>query len=100
LDVISITLDQPAAISRKNITIYQMENGMSLLRQSIPGDKIRDLWYSEDHKTVSFKVLASTFNQAESNYSVVIEDDAIKSLESDQPLLGVEENIWHFTTGM
>jgi hypothetical protein len=100
LNNISITYDQPAAISGKNITIYQKENGMSLLRQRIPGNEIRDVQYSDDHRTISFNVFPSTFNQAETDYFVIVDDDAVKSLESNQPLLGVEENVWRFTTGM
>jgi hypothetical protein len=100
LNTISITYDQPAAISGKKISIYQKENGMSLLRQSIPGNEIRDVRYSDDHRTISFNVFPSTFNQAELDYFVVVDDDAVKSSESNQPLLGIEENIWRFTTGM
>ena len=73
---------------------------MSLLRQSIPGNLMENLKYSDDRKTIFFNVLSSTFNQAESDYSVVVDDDAVKVLGSGQPLLGIGKGILKFKTGM
>jgi archaellin len=100
LNQISITYNQPITVSNKNVTIYQYTNGMSLLRQSIPGNLMENLKYSDDRKTIFFNVLNSTFNQAESDYSVVVDDDAVKALGSGQPLLGIGKGILKFKTGM
>ena len=34
-----------------------------------------------------------------SNYTVVIDDNAVKDLDSDEPLLGITLDTWKFYTG-
>jgi len=44
-------------------------------------------------------VLPSTFNEPNSNYFVTIDDNTVKNLQNNQPIIGIGENIWHFKTG-
>ncbi|RIA88249.1 hypothetical protein C1645_826666 [Glomus cerebriforme] len=96
---INITYHSPIAISTNNISIYQYRNDIDLpiLRQSIPGNSPY-FSYSPDNKTINIKVLESTFNQPNSNYYVVVQDDAIKDWNTNQPLIGIEKNRWKFNT--
>ena len=57
------------------------------------------LQLSNDRKTLSIRVLASTFNIANTQYHVVVGDDALNDLSNDQPLMGIHKNIWKFATG-
>jgi len=57
-----------------------------MLRQSVPRNSPY-FSYSSDKKTITMKVLKSTFNQSNSNYYIV---NVVKDLMSNQPLLDVE----------
>ena len=45
-------------------------------------------------------VLSSTFNQANANYIVVVDGDAVKSKNTNQPIMGIEKGYWRFKTGI
>jgi len=65
--------------------------------QSVPGNSPY-ISYSSDNKTINIKVLESTFNQPNSMYYIVVNDNAIKYWKSNQPLMGIERNHWRFNT--
>ncbi|CAG8517544.1 16437_t:CDS:10 [Funneliformis mosseae] len=93
---INVTYNFPITISTSNISIYQNNNNYPILRQSVPGNS--PLLYSVDNKTIILDVLESTFNQPNANYYIVINDNVVKDWKTNQPLIGIESNIWKFNT--
>jgi len=67
------------------------------LRQSVPGNSPSFI-YSVDNQTINLNVLESTFNQPNAKYYIVISDNAVKDLETNQPLMGIINNVWKFNT--
>lgn len=88
----------PVTLSINNFTIYQDDNGVPILRQSIPGNPSKVFSLSNDNRTIHINVLESTFNKPNANYYIVIDDNAVKDLISNQPLAGVGKNYWNFET--
>ncbi|CAB4492436.1 hypothetical protein RhiirA5_431649 [Rhizophagus irregularis] len=95
---INITYNMPVTLSINNFTIYQDDNGVPILRQSIPGNPSKVFSLSNDNRTIHINVLESTFNKPNANYYIVIDDNAVKDLISNQPLAGVGKNYWNFET--
>src|SRR4051794_7867746 len=96
--IINITYKLDVAFSSQNISIYQNISGKSYLRQRIPANKGENVTFSAN--SISIEILSSTFNRANADYYVVIDDDAIKNKKNSQPLIGVEKGYWKFRTGM
>ncbi|RIA86157.1 hypothetical protein C1645_856618 [Glomus cerebriforme] len=96
---INITYNLPVTISTNNISIYQYsnDNNPPILRQSVPGNS-QYLSSSPDNKIININVLESTFNQPNSYYYVVVNDNSVKDWMTNQPLLGVESKHWKFNT--
>ncbi len=95
---INITYNFPIIISTNNISIYQDDNsGNPILRQSVPGNSPSFI-YSVDNQTINLNVLESTFNQPNAKYYIVISDNAVEDLETNQPLMGIVNNVWKFNT--
>lgn len=88
----------PVTLSINNFSIYQDYNGIPLLRQSSPGNPSNVFSLSNDNKTIQINVLESTFNKPNANYYIVIDDNAVKGLISNQPLAGVGKGYWNFKT--
>ncbi|CAG8681071.1 2395_t:CDS:10 [Gigaspora margarita] len=51
-----------------------------------------------DNKTVIVKVLPSTFNEPNSHYYVVVENNFVKRSDSNEALLGIDKNLWTLVT--
>ena len=101
IDSINITYNYPVSLSMGNISIYQHDfnTNQLILRQMIPANSPSFISLSEDKKNLKLEVLNSTFNMPESHYTVVVDDDTVKDLSSEEPLLGIPPDIWRFTTG-
>ncbi|CAI2174672.1 3054_t:CDS:10, partial [Funneliformis geosporum] len=98
---INITYNFPIIMSTNNISIYQDGNGKNaILRQSIPGNSPSSFVYSADNQSLILNVLESTFNQPNANYYIVIDDNAVKDLKTDQPLMGIQTHTWMFNTNV
>ncbi|CAB4403043.1 unnamed protein product [Rhizophagus irregularis] len=96
---INITYHLSVTISTNNVSIYQYNNNdnIPILRQFVPGNSPY-FSYSSDKKTINMKVLESTFNQPNSNYYIVVNDNVVRDWKSNNPLLGVIRNRWKFNT--
>ncbi|PKY28185.1 hypothetical protein RhiirB3_416790 [Rhizophagus irregularis] len=94
---ISISYKLPIMLSTNNISIYQHNNENPILRQSVPGSSL-SLFNSADNQTLILNVLESTFNQPNAKYYIVIDDNFVQDWETNQPLFGLESNIWTFNT--
>ncbi|PKY25810.1 hypothetical protein RhiirB3_254580 [Rhizophagus irregularis] len=99
ITTVNITYHLSVTKSTNNVSIYQYNNNdnLPILRQSVPGDSPY-FSYSSDKKTLNMKVLESTFNQPNSNYYIVVNDNVVRDWKSNHPLLGVERNRWKFNT--
>lgn len=98
--LLSITYHNPVVTSVGNISIYQYDinTGQLILKQSYSANTPFAL-LSQDKKTLTLSALNSTFNNPGKNYTVVIDDNAVKDLSFEEPLLGISPNLWIFSTG-
>ena len=100
-DTIEITLvfrDQ-VALSRQNISIYQVTDGNFIIRQGFSAKSgfcsvmLNDL-------AVTCQIFKSTFNQPDATYNVVVDNDFVMSKSLNQPLNGVAKGNWVYYGGM
>nr|CAG8434842.1 939_t:CDS:10 [Entrophospora candida] len=100
---LSISYYNPIILSNGNISIYQtnLENRYNIsediLRQTFSA-KSQYCTLSNDDKTISFKVLDSSFGFPNTGYYVVIDNGFVKDIAYEESLLGIQENIWKFRT--
>ncbi|CAG8650233.1 9457_t:CDS:10 [Funneliformis caledonium] len=97
---INITYSNTILLSTGNISIFQYEQDDEdnlILRQSYQ-TKSPKVTLSPDKRTITLNVLNHTFNMPNSKYTVVIDDDAVKDLSYEEPLMGISSNIWRFST--
>ncbi|RGB40278.1 hypothetical protein C1646_800343 [Rhizophagus diaphanus] len=69
----------------------------NLLRQTISGDSKLCTVGSDNH-TVHIPIFSSTFNQPNSSYHVVIDNNFVISQERNEPLLGIIGKTWMIST--
>ncbi|PKY33446.1 hypothetical protein RhiirB3_495196 [Rhizophagus irregularis] len=69
----------------------------SLLRQTISGDSKLCTIGSDNH-TVHIPIFSSTFNQPNSSYYVVVDNNFVISQERNEPLLGIIKKTWMIST--
>ncbi|PKY57619.1 hypothetical protein RhiirA4_549733 [Rhizophagus irregularis] len=100
INEITIKYGIPVRLSTANISIFQLNDDPykpSLLRQTISGNSKLCTIGSDNH-TVHIPIFSSTFNQPNSSYYVVIENDFVISQARNEPLLGTNEKTWMFST--
>ncbi|GES92184.1 hypothetical protein GLOIN_2v1869233 [Rhizophagus clarus] len=98
-DPLTITYAVPIVLSNGTITIFQ-SNGSSnpgIVRQTINGLNNQE-YVTINNNTVSVTIIESTFNNPGSTYYVMIENTFVSSQLYNEPLPGLSNNIWHFTT--
>ncbi|GES93556.1 glycosyltransferase family 2 protein [Rhizophagus clarus] len=97
--LLRISYNRPVVTSIGNISIYQYdtETGQLILKQSYCADTPFTL-LSQDKQTLTLSALNSTFNNPGQNYTVVIDNNAVEDLSSEEPLMGISPNIWTFST--
>ncbi|CAG8666125.1 43771_t:CDS:10, partial [Gigaspora margarita] len=92
----------PVTLSSSNISIYQSISGTGhdLLRQRFQGVSPNQFCQIDpnDNKTVIINVFPSTFNEPNSHYYVVIENNFVKRSGSNEALLGIDKNLWTLVT--
>ncbi|CAG8524244.1 9186_t:CDS:2 [Funneliformis mosseae] len=88
----------PIIISTGNLTIYQYDEEDNLsLRQIISGQNFYDDCEVQND-TVLINILPSTFHKGNANFSVRVDNNFVKSRKTQEPLLGISEKIWRFST--
>ncbi|GBC25777.2 hypothetical protein GLOIN_2v1885764 [Rhizophagus irregularis DAOM 181602=DAOM 197198] len=100
INEIIIKYSIPVRLSTANISIFQLNDDPSkprLLRQTISGDSKLCTIGSDNH-TVHIPIFSSTFNQPNSSYNVVINNNFVISQERNEPLLGINKKIWMIST--
>ncbi|GBB93224.1 hypothetical protein RclHR1_21320001 [Rhizophagus clarus] len=96
---LTITYTVPVVLSNGTITIFQ-NNGSSnpgIVRQIINGLNNNE-YITINNDTVSVTIIESTFNNPGSTYYVMIEYTFVSSLLYNEPLPGLSNKIWSFTT--
>ncbi|PKY34783.1 hypothetical protein RhiirB3_532939 [Rhizophagus irregularis] len=100
INEITIKYGIPVRLSTANISIFQLNGDPykpNLLRQTISGDSKLCTIGSDNH-TVHIPIFSSTFNQPNSSYHVVIDNNFVISQERNEPLLGINEKTWMIST--
>ncbi|KAF0404383.1 hypothetical protein F8M41_009040 [Gigaspora margarita] len=91
-DHFNITLSVPVVPSSGNISIYQIvDQDKYLLRQSYPASSYCKVY---NISTLTCKTLFSTFNRVNSNYTIVVYDNFVKTLSFNEPLQGIYQGIY------
>ncbi len=95
---LSIKYYNQVDLSKGNITIFQ-KNDRKNIRQIIPGtnDEYIDIIDDGNGTTVNVKIIESTFNQFGGRYYVSIDNNFVKSRIFQEPLRGLNEDVWSFT---
>ncbi|KAF0411875.1 hypothetical protein F8M41_008142 [Gigaspora margarita] len=94
---INITLSSEISISSSNLTIYYLDTSTNTLN-------FRKFYSknSECHilfnNTLSCNVTSSIFNQWNATYIIVMDNNFVKFSSTNEPMYGIEEYIWKFTT--
>ena len=87
-------------LSEGNITIFQED--LNLIRQIISGNDKEYVTLIEDENengtTVNVKIIESTFSQFDKTYYVSIDNNFVKNRFYQEPLYGLSERVWSFTT--
>ncbi|CAG8735110.1 42129_t:CDS:2 [Gigaspora margarita] len=97
---INITYQDPITLNKGNLYIYQSTiNGSKILRQLINA-KFCNIGNgcSVSGKVVTLKVLDCTFNDPNAQYYIEVDNDFIKSSIYNEPILGIDPNMWTFNT--
>ncbi|RIA85737.1 hypothetical protein C1645_808122, partial [Glomus cerebriforme] len=100
IEEIIVVYNIPVRLSSANVSIFQKSGEKyepDLLRQTISGDS-RLCFVGNDNFTVHIPVFGSTFSQSNASYYITIDNDFVMSQKINEPLIGIPENIWMFST--
>ncbi|CAG8690227.1 24142_t:CDS:2, partial [Racocetra persica] len=96
---LSITFYNPVALSYDSsnsyITIYKTSDYG--IRQKVSPTTYKFCKISQDGKTISIKIISSTFNQY-GEYYVQMDNDFVKSKYYGEPLTGIAGGIWNLNS--
>ncbi|CAG8517855.1 8152_t:CDS:2 [Funneliformis mosseae] len=94
LEFLNIKYYNKVELSNGNITIFQDDGN---IRQTTSGINGRYVSYGDD-TTIKVAILKSTFNQPGRRYYVSIDNNSVKDKIYQEPLYGVNDHVWSFTT--
>ncbi len=89
-DKLKIHYDVTIALSIRNITIFQVNDTNTMMRQTMSGRISEFFSVDPDNKVISLTVLPSTFNQPNKTYAVYIENNFVKQKDTNEPMIGNE----------
>ncbi|KAG9295193.1 hypothetical protein G9A89_006174 [Geosiphon pyriformis] len=96
---VSITFKEPIRMSVANMSIFQSAATGDILRQTYKGSSSDYVHVNEQNvTTVNFFTLPSTFNQPGENYYIVLDGNFVTSIETGEPLWGIQKGYWNFNT--
>ncbi|PKY17427.1 hypothetical protein RhiirB3_404306 [Rhizophagus irregularis] len=98
IDKITINFYEPVFISTGKLSIYQKDGDKTYLRQSFQSFQSSYFLIKNDGRTVIGKILDSTFSVSKGNYFIKMDNDFVRDRVFNEPMLGIRENIWSFTT--
>ncbi|CAG8528808.1 43666_t:CDS:2 [Gigaspora margarita] len=94
-DSFNITYRNPILQSSGNLSIYQLYNNDTLLRQTYSGSYCSVL---NNKVTISCGILSSTFNVPNSSYLITIGNGFVKDLNSQEQIRGISNRSWIIKT--
>ncbi|RIB17091.1 hypothetical protein C2G38_2089170 [Gigaspora rosea] len=97
-DTINITFYNPISLSDGSLTIYQTINITKIPRLLINSRTCDAIKCIPSGTFLNLKVLTSTFNDPGGQYSIEIDNNFVKSSDYNEPILGIDPNIWNFQT--
>ncbi|KAF0456452.1 hypothetical protein F8M41_001350 [Gigaspora margarita] len=95
-NMINITFDVPVSLSDANLIIYQKINKEVILRQFINSTNCNNC--NTSGEVITLNVLSCTFNDPGGHYFIQMDNNFVKSAEYDEPILGIDQNMWNFQT--
>ncbi|RIB17597.1 hypothetical protein C2G38_2246287 [Gigaspora rosea] len=93
-NMIHIIYQEPVSLSDGYLTIYQIINRKNVLRQIINSKTCQ---CNISVTVIKINILSCTFNYPGGKYFIQIDNNFVKT-ESNEPLLGIQPNIWTFET--
>jgi hypothetical protein len=87
-------------LSTGNISIFQLNDDPfkpGLLQQMFSADS-KICTIGSDNRTVLIPIFKSTFNQPDSSYYVVVENNFVRNQARNEPIIGIKEKEWIFST--
>ncbi|KAF0548438.1 hypothetical protein F8M41_025946 [Gigaspora margarita] len=97
-DTINITYYDRISLSDGNLTIYQTINITKIPRLMINSRTCDASKCIPLGTILNLKVLTSTFNDPGGKYSIEIDNNFVKNSDYNEPILGIDPNIWNFQT--
>ncbi|CAG8536162.1 5412_t:CDS:2 [Diversispora eburnea] len=96
---ITITFYQPVEFSAGNISIYQVENNVDILRQYVSGLRNSDYCtISDNGLIITIKVIKSTFSKPLGKFYIKFDGNFVRDKTYKESLRGLYTNIWQFST--
>ncbi|CAG8563550.1 9013_t:CDS:2 [Dentiscutata heterogama] len=97
-DTIIIAYYNRISLSDGNLTIYQTINNTNIPRLLINSRTCDTSKCIPLETILSLKVLTCTFNDPGGQYYIVINNNFVKSSDYNEPIMGIDQNIWNFQT--
>ncbi|CAG8766567.1 19305_t:CDS:10, partial [Dentiscutata erythropus] len=94
-DSLNITYRNPISKSLGNISIYQLYDNDTKLRQTYSGSYCSVL---NDKVTISCEILSSTFNVPNTSYLISIDNGFVKDFGSQEQIRGISNGSWKIKT--
>ncbi|CAG8627270.1 14285_t:CDS:2, partial [Gigaspora rosea] len=94
---INITFSSEISISSNNLTIYYLDtitNTLNFRKFYSKNSECNILF----NNTLSCNVTSSIFNQWNATYIIVMDNNFVKFSSTNEPMYGIEEYLWKFTT--
>ncbi|CAJ0639048.1 9132_t:CDS:2 [Entrophospora sp. SA101] len=99
LNQVSITYSDEVELSEGAISVYLVQDGgNNVLRQKVFGTNTKYCNITSNALTVTFNIISSTFSQQSSNYYIKVDNNFVRDKKTQEPLLGIQENIWKIST--
>ncbi|CAG8501584.1 21001_t:CDS:2, partial [Racocetra persica] len=95
-NALRITFFDPIVLSTGNLTIYKTSDNS--IRQQVSGMMEEFCTIDWDEKTIIIKVISSTFNEYGELYSVIMDNNFVKSKNYNEPLKGLEGGILKYNS--
>ncbi|RIB27433.1 hypothetical protein C2G38_1778006 [Gigaspora rosea] len=95
-NTINITFNVLISLSDANLVIYQKINNKFVLRQLINSKNCNNCITSGENITLN--VLNCTFNDPGGHYFIQMDNNFVKSDVYNEPVLGIDKNMWNFQT--
>nr|CAG8451181.1 13626_t:CDS:2 [Entrophospora candida]CAG8485331.1 4221_t:CDS:2 [Entrophospora candida] len=99
LNQVSITYSDEVELSEGAISVYLVQDGgNNVLRQKVFGTNTKYCNITSNSLSVTFNIISSTFSQQSSNYYIKVDNNFVRDKKTQEPLLGIQENIWKIST--